>query len=64
MKRRTEFCLGVVLVFLYFFVIGYGIRLSATAATEAFVKMPDRAEIIINLHFLYFNMLNTVLTIL
>jgi hypothetical protein len=52
------------LVFLYFFVIGYGIRLSATAATEAFVKMPDRAEIIINLHFLYFNMLYTVLTIL
>jgi len=64
MKRRSEFRLGAVLAFLYFCVIWYGLKLSATAAIEAFVKLPDGAEMIMNLHFLYFNLLRTVLAIL
>jgi hypothetical protein len=64
MKRRYEFRLGAVLAFLYFIVIWYGLKLSATAAIEAFVKLPDRAEIIMNLYFLYFYLLRTVLAIL
>ena len=64
MKRRTEFRIGAVLAFLYFIVIWYGLKLSATAVIEVFVKLPDRAEMIINLPFLYFYLLRTVLAIL
>lgn len=64
MKRRFELRLGAVLAFLYFIVIWYGLKLSATAAVEVFVKLPDRAEIIMNLYFLYFFLLRTVLAIL
>jgi hypothetical protein len=64
MKRGTEYSLGAVLAFFYFIVISYGLKLSATAANEAFVKLPDGADIIMNLHFLYFNLLRTVLIIL